>query len=92
MIKLDLVSMGFVLLAISLSKTSFIVVLLRIFELRRLQSLLWFLLVTINVAFFVNSIYRLLECRPMNSIWDPIEGECWSDEAHLIFGTAVGGK
>ncbi|KAK1991421.1 hypothetical protein LX36DRAFT_663317 [Colletotrichum falcatum] len=63
------------------SKTSFALTLLRITREspeRRLRRLIWFVILSINVALGVNVLFTWVQCRPIEKVWrTATPGTCW---------------
>ncbi|OTB05616.1 hypothetical protein M426DRAFT_10365 [Hypoxylon sp. CI-4A] len=77
---------GFLLtLSIAWSKTSFAVMLLRIMQ-GKMKTLLWVIIVTMNVFMTLGALSLFLQCSPVAKSWDEhIPGRCWHE-----FNTVAG--
>ncbi|KAI0458646.1 hypothetical protein F5B21DRAFT_500152 [Xylaria acuta] len=76
-------------LASDLSKTSFGFTLLRVTE-GRMKQLIIFLIVTLNIVYFLTIIFTFLKCQPAIYSWLPAD-TCWSLWTYIqfaIFGGA----
>ena len=82
----------FSILAAVWSKTSFAFTLLRLMQ-GRLRVLLWAIIITINVAMFLNALFLWLRCIPVPKTWNPmLPGTCWAPEVYPIFGMCAAGE
>lgn len=81
----------FAIWAVSVSKTSFAVTLLR-FALERWHRIfLWSVIVSLNVAMGSCSILLLVQCQPTEKLWDiKREGSCWKRDIFLGYGLFAG--
>jgi hypothetical protein len=80
------------IIPISLSKTSFAVTLLRFGD-GRLRTLLWFIIISMNILFGLNGSFIFARCSPIASCWDhSISGTCWPSAVDESFGIIAGGK
>lgn len=81
----------FSILALSLSKTSFCLTLLRLLVDSRMSWLLWFIIVTVNVGLNMVWIIGFVKCSPMSKAWEPtVEGHCWPKAAVMQYGFFAG--
>ena len=72
------VSGTFSLVAAIWSKTSFALTLLRLTE-GRTRALVWFIMISMNIAMGLSAVFIWVQCTPVRKSWDPlIEGTCWS--------------
>ncbi|KAK1832265.1 hypothetical protein QBC39DRAFT_433348 [Podospora conica] len=70
------------LTAATWSKTSFGLTLLRLTE-GWMRVLIWFIIVTINVAMGLSALFAWVRCTPVRKSWSPFDaGTCW--EASVI--------
>lgn len=84
--KLNAISGVFAIGAAMLSKTSFALTLLRVLF-GRLRPLLWFIVVSMNVALFLSVLFVLIQCKPVEKGWNPtIPGSCWPASVAVHFG------
>jgi len=83
----------FAILAATLSKTSFAVTLLRVLDGSSLRVLLWFIIVTMNVAMSLNAIFGWVRCTPVEKTWNiSTPGTCWTPGIYAQYGMFAGGK
>ncbi|KAH8898213.1 hypothetical protein GQ53DRAFT_817506 [Thozetella sp. PMI_491] len=81
----------FSILAAVWSKTSFALTLLRLMH-GEMRYFLWFLMITVNIAMYLNAIFLWLRCMPVTKTWNPyVEGTCWAPEVYPIFGMCAAG-
>ncbi|KAH8837786.1 hypothetical protein MCOR27_004010 [Pyricularia oryzae] len=73
------------ILAAQLSKTSFGMTLLRIATDRLTRVLVWFAIVTINLAMTANLLSQWFQCNPPAKVWIPmLPGDCWRAEQSIM--------
>ncbi|KAK3900422.1 hypothetical protein C8A05DRAFT_35945 [Staphylotrichum tortipilum] len=76
------------------SKTSFALTILRLTN-GWLRRLVWFLIVTTNVAMGVSALINWIHCTPIQRLWDyQVEGSCWPNNIMLhydVFSSAYSG-
>ncbi|KAK1574722.1 uncharacterized protein LY79DRAFT_496595, partial [Colletotrichum navitas] len=74
----------FSILATTLSKTSFALMLYRLVLNEWLKYFLIFVMVTINISLNLVWIFGFAKCTPLTKVWDPsVPGECW-DKTRLV--------
>ncbi|KAK1765582.1 hypothetical protein QBC33DRAFT_425451, partial [Phialemonium atrogriseum] len=75
------------------SKTSFALTLLRVTRgspARR--ALLWFIVVSANVAMGLNALFIWVRCLPVARSWNStVQGTCWPDKVYLAYGMFAAG-
>lgn len=82
----------FGLLSVPMSKSSFCVTLLRLTIIPWQRKLLWFIMITINLAFWAGAILTLVQCEPKEKLWNfALEGQCWDNRIVIYFCIFVGG-
>ncbi|KAF2677267.1 hypothetical protein K458DRAFT_320208 [Lentithecium fluviatile CBS 122367] len=82
---------AFALTAIPISKTSFAVTLLRIAPKRWHKWLIWFIIISMNVAMLLLAILLLSQCRPVEKSWNrEIAGSCLNRVALNSFSIFAG--
>jgi len=61
------------------SKTSFAITLLRLANgSKSLKVLIWFIIVSMNIAMGLSALFPWVACRPVRKAWDfLVEGTCW---------------
>ncbi|KAK3984894.1 hypothetical protein QBC44DRAFT_251811 [Cladorrhinum sp. PSN332] len=80
-----------VITAIVWAKTSFAVTLLRLTD-GTTKTLLWFLIITMNVVMGVSAMAPWIQCTPVQKTWDwSLEGTCWPNGAMTKLWMATGG-
>ncbi|KAK4224804.1 hypothetical protein QBC38DRAFT_511481 [Podospora fimiseda] len=80
-----------IITAIVWAKTSFAVTLLRLTE-GPTKHLLWFLIITMNIAMGGSAIAPWIQCTPVKASWDKtIEAKCWPLDALNKLWMATGG-
>ncbi|KAH8728456.1 hypothetical protein GQ44DRAFT_675821 [Phaeosphaeriaceae sp. PMI808] len=81
----------FTVVAASLSKTGFAVMLLR-FTNPMIKKLIWFIIVSMNIIMWLAALFFWISCTPIRKIWyTTIDGTCWdmnSLEIYVIFASA----
>src|SRR3569833_2554473 len=87
-----LVRVTMTITAVSWSKTSFAITVLRIAETRSMRCLLWFIIITINLAMGLAATLGWTSCTPLAMTWDQsIPGTCWPGGARGAGGGGAGG-
>lgn len=72
--------------ATGISKTSFIVTMLRL-TYGRMKQFIWVILVVINLVMGVTGLFVWIQCIPMAKLWDPtIDGACWDPNVDIYWG------
>jgi len=80
------------ILAAVWSKTSFALTLLRLLQ-GRLNALVWFIIISSNVAMGLNALFVWIRCAPVSKTWDVFdEGSCWEAHVYPNFGMFAAGK
>ena len=80
------------ILAVSLSKTSFAITLLRLTN-GWMKWLVWVLLIVLNLTQYSSAIIFWVKCNPPAKTWNPtLLGTCWPADALNIYSEFVGGK
>jgi len=65
------------LTAATWSKTSFALTLLRLTN-GWLKGIIWFIIITINIAMGLSALFIWVQCMPLRKAWDPfVDGKCW---------------
>ncbi|TLD14348.1 uncharacterized protein PgNI_05117 [Pyricularia grisea] len=73
------------ILAAQLSKTSFGLTLLRIATDKLTRALVWFAIVTINLAMTANLLSQWFQCNPPAKVWiTTLPGECWKAQQSIL--------
>ena len=74
-----------------ISKTSFVMTLLRIAE-GRIRWFLWFAAISMTLVIVIFLILLLARCSPIKAGWDfTIPGSCWSANIPIYYGLFAGG-
>jgi hypothetical protein len=82
----------FSILAATWSKTSFALTLLRLMQ-GRMQYVLWFIIVTINIFMGLNAVFMWVRCAPVQKTWNPFAyGTCWDPQVYPNYGMFAAGK
>ncbi|KAL4908114.1 hypothetical protein BDW74DRAFT_97192 [Aspergillus multicolor] len=85
------ISQTLAIMACALGKTSFAVTLLRIVIDRWMMWLLWFIIITMNIANLLAAIFVFVQCKDPRSNWDPsIVSQCWPDYVFTNYSLFVG--
>jgi len=83
------------ILAAVWSKTSFALTLLRVMRgdgRAGSRALLWFLIVTTNIAMGLNALFVWVRCSPVAKTWNyQLEGSCWAPNVYPTFGMFAAG-
>lgn len=80
------------ILAAVWSKTSFALTLLRLLQ-GKLRALVWFIIVSSNVAMGLNALFVWIRCIPVSKTWNVYEeGSCWEPHVYPNFGMFAAGK
>ncbi|KAL8840208.1 MAG: hypothetical protein Q9170_001415 [Blastenia crenularia] len=91
LLKWTLFAQIFNVLGIGLVKISVCLCVLRLIDRarRRLSQFLWVLVAFVAASHFVQVLIFLLQCRPLNALWDPkVEGKCFSTRLVYTAGYA----
>ncbi|KAI1339939.1 hypothetical protein F5Y15DRAFT_415364 [Xylariaceae sp. FL0016] len=80
----------FMVLAAVWSKTSFAVTLLR-FTFGWQKSVVWAIIVTMNIFMILSAVLNFAQCNPVQKVWDPyVEGKCWPGSILIGFSIFAG--
>ena len=80
------------LTALSLTKVSFAVSLLRLTT-EKTKAFVWFLIITINISMCVSAMLPWIQCKPLNARWDPtVPGVCWPMQVGTKIWVATGAQ
>ena len=83
----------FSLISIPVSKTSFAVTLLRIAAKRWHKWVIWFIILSMNLAVWLCAILLLAQCNPIEKNWDTdAAGTCWDPKIQDAFSVFAGGE
>ncbi len=82
----------FTLTLIAWTKTAFGLTLLRLTE-GWLKRVVWFIIVTVNIALGLSALLTWVQCKPLYAAWTfGAAGECWPGHVVLDFHFFSGGK
>lgn len=82
----------FTLIAIPVSKTSFSITLLRIAARPWQKWFIWFVIITVNIIYWLCGILLLVQCQPIARNWDKsVAGSCWSSSIQDNYSIFAGG-
>lgn len=83
----------FAIIAVSISKTSFAVTLLRLSTQPRQRYALWFIIVSINLAMGLCGLFTFVQCSPVSKLWDiSVPGSCWEPMIVIRYAIFAGGE
>jgi hypothetical protein len=83
----------FAILGCTLAKTSFAITLMRIAPQRWVHAILWFIIVTMNLANVLCTIFVFAQCKDPRHTWNVrIPSECWPDYVFTNYSLFVSGK
>lgn len=81
----------FAIFAAIYSKTAFAITLMRISE-RKTRILLWFIIVSVNIALGGVALIPWLQCRPVDKNWNVLApGKCWNPKIYSTYGIVAAG-
>lgn len=87
------IAQSLAIMACTLGKTAFAITLMRIFVQAWVLRILWFIIVTMNLANFLCAIFVFAQCRDPRALWDfDIISTCWPDYVFTNFSLFVGCK
>jgi hypothetical protein len=70
------------------SKTSFGITLLRITK-GFSKGVVWFLIITMNLALSLNVLFTWIQCTPIQKAWNvTTDGTCWDPRVNVYYGVA----
>lgn len=80
------------ILACTLGKSSFAITLMRIVVQRWILYVLWFIIITMNLANILAAIFVFAQCKDPRHNWDPTTypSECWPAYVFTNFSLFVG--
>ena len=80
----------FTLTALSLTKTSFAVTLLRLTT-EKTRALVWFIIISLNITLGFSAAIPWIQCTPIAKTWNTtLEGHCWSSGVGVKVWIATG--
>lgn len=82
----------FSILAAVWSKTAFALTLLRLMK-DWMRYVLWFIIISMNIAMDLNAIFLWVRCTPSAKTWNVmLEGTCWDPQVYPTYGMFAAGK
>ncbi|KAL4938138.1 hypothetical protein BDV06DRAFT_215342 [Aspergillus oleicola] len=85
------ISQALAIMACALGKTSFAVTLLRIVFERWMIAVLWFIIITMNIANILATLFVFVQCEDPRTNWDKsIVSKCWPDHVFTNYSLFVG--
>jgi hypothetical protein len=91
-LKLNYIGRFFGILAVSTSKTSFAVTLLRLAVRMWHKSLIWFIIITLNVIMGLCALFLFVQCSPVRKAWLlQTPGICWDSRITISYSIFAGG-
>jgi hypothetical protein len=82
----------FSILAAVWSKTSFALTLIRLLK-DGWRTFVWVIVVTMNIAMFLNALFLWVRCSPVAKTWNIyMPGTCWADNVYPTYGMFAAGK
>lgn len=81
----------FAIIAVATSKTSFAITLLRLSPKPWQRYVLWFIIVSLNLAMWLCAMFQYLQCSPVNKLWDfTVPGKCWDPMVQIHYAMFAG--
>ncbi|KAI8294148.1 hypothetical protein K4K59_005299 [Colletotrichum sp. SAR11_240] len=80
---------SFSIIAACWSKTSFALTLLRIANERWMKYLIWFIMISVNIALGLNVLFTWIQCTPVEKTWRTAStpGTCWDKSIPMNYNT-----
>jgi hypothetical protein len=83
----------FTLIAIPVSKTSFSITLLRLSTKKWQKWFIWFVIVSVNIVYWLCGIFLLVQCQPIEKNWNKtMNGKCWQSSVQDNYSIFAGGR
>ncbi len=83
----------FVILAISISKTSFALTLLGLAVRKWHFVLLWFSIISVSLVMGADAILQFTQCSPVEKVWNAkVAGTCVEPHSVIYYSMFAGGK
>jgi hypothetical protein len=80
----------FCILGNALSKTSFAITLIR-FTSGWMKSVVWFIIITINVSLWLAAAFQWIQCMPVQRVWDrTVPGTCMDIQLLIVLSMVTG--
>ncbi|KAH6890675.1 hypothetical protein B0T10DRAFT_596850 [Thelonectria olida] len=90
-IQLLLAGEVFAISAIAISKTSFAITLLRLATKSWQRYLLWYIILSLNIAMGMCCVIQYVQCSPVEVLWDPtVKGKCWDPNVQIHYSIFAG--
>ncbi|KAK4448710.1 hypothetical protein QBC34DRAFT_352357 [Podospora aff. communis PSN243] len=81
----------FGIIALAVSKSSFVLTLLPLAKLPWQRNILWFIIVSLNLIVWICGFAFFFQCSPTRRAWDfAVSGTCWSPAAQAGVGILAG--
>lgn len=82
---------AFSIMSLALSKTGFSLLLLQVANGKRVAvSLLWFMIISMNLILPFAVLIIWIKCHPVQKVWIPTTpGTCWDDRVHIAINTSI---
>lgn len=81
------------MIALAVGKSSFALTLLPIAKKAWQRNLLWFIIISLNLAVWICGFALFFQCSPVRKAWDStVVGKCWSPASQANVGVAAGGE
>jgi hypothetical protein len=91
-LKLLYIGRFFGIVAVTTSKTSFAVTLLRLAVKSWQRYVVWFIIVTLNVIMWLCAIFLFVQCSPVEKAWLlSVPGTCWDSRITIGYSIFAGG-
>jgi hypothetical protein len=83
----------FAILAVSISKTSFAVTLLRLTTNTWQRYLLWYIIASLNLIMGLCGLFTFIQCSPVDKLWNlSTPGTCWEPTVQIRYAIFAGCK
>jgi hypothetical protein len=90
-VTLGMTSSIFVVAAVSWSKTSFGITLLRISN-GWIKTTIWFIIISMNILFALSPLLHFVSCVPLRKAWNPlVPGTCWDPRVGVYYDIFASG-
>lgn len=92
-VKVELIAQTFAVVAFAPTKCAVGATIMRVFPGRILHAVLWFLMITVTVIFFLCAIFDFVQCNPASHMWNPtIPAKCWNPIVYTNYSIFTGGE
>jgi hypothetical protein len=76
--------------AVAFSKTSFALTLLRLSQETKMRWIIWFIIITVNIAMGMSTIITWVQCSPVSKGWHKMDpGYCWPSTVLEYYGISA---